>query len=146
MALLLAVYPPITERHFERFVVGHGLYAGRLLGQLEPDAGGRRMVFVQPYGPIFLALEWQYGHVGGVARRVHFFRHMRMFYGAKCYLRVYGRADLRVGLRIGYARDHRSPTRRSAPTLICKPLYYVQVCAQASIVRMGKIMARIVPG
>src|SRR5262249_51454944 len=37
MALPLAVYPSVTQRHFERFVVGHRLYAGRLLGQLDPD-------------------------------------------------------------------------------------------------------------
>src|SRR5262245_21766389 len=57
ITLLLAVYPSVTQRHFKRLVVGHGLYAGSLLGQLEPDAGSRRMVFVQPDGPVLLALE-----------------------------------------------------------------------------------------
>src|SRR6266511_1739005 len=77
IALLLAVYPSVTQRHFERFVVGHGLYAGRLLGQPEPNAGRRRMVFVQPEGPVFLSLEWQNWQFGiRVARGFHFFWHM----------------------------------------------------------------------
>src|SRR5262249_35011218 len=77
MALLLAVYPSVAQRHFERLVVGHGLYPGRLLGQLEPDAGGGRMVFVQPDGPVFLAPEWQNWQVGiRVVRGFHFFWHI----------------------------------------------------------------------
>src|SRR5215475_9690476 len=69
ITLLLAVYPSIAQRHFERLVVGHGLYPGRLLGQLEPDAGRRRMVFVQPDGPVFLAPEWQDWRVGILGAR-----------------------------------------------------------------------------